>query len=690
MESQVCPLLGLADERGAYLTYPSYENRCYASSPHQAIPLNEQTFFCLGGHKERCPRFQARQAAAPAGDGSAEPALAAPLAEQAFAAPEPEPAYPWAAPAAAAAAGYGFEEDYPPDEPLMEAGVGLPPSPPRSGRPSALSSRPQRPVWPLFLAAGTLVAVLVLCGVLSAAWLGVQTLSARLALAPSGTPLVETETVAAQLPITGTLTAGGFVIVVLTPTPAAGGGLPIATATPTSTPLAAMPTDTPTLFAPPTDAFPPPTPFPTPPLDNTPDARPTPTPRDTPTTAPTLTPGPTATLGPTVTPPPSATAPVESFVMRFTANPLTINAGQDVILTWEVRGVRAVYLDDDPVTGPTGSKKVRPTRTTTYVLRVIKTDSTVEEETQTVTVNVPTSTATPTVTPTSTSTPYYQISIAPNRTTAKIDGSGCQTGNGCAVFQIQISNLGNRPLEYRLEKLTDQLPTGWSAFFCFGSECEFANTTRARTINANSLETVALNFLLPSSVRDGDSGVITVKGRCTSGCNQNEYQQQFSILIDIPPTPVATGTATPTPTRTATPTATPTATSSVQRGITVAANPSSEATTDGTGCDATNGCELFDIVVTNTGVADDNYRAQIVETASRSGWQPVICAGSNCFPAGQTNSRSLAAGAQETLKIRLRLNTTPNAGETIEFRVEAFLTGDGPQDSKTLRIRYTG
>ncbi len=62
MENDVCPLLGLVEEQGAYLTYPSYENRCYSSRAPQPIPLNEQTFFCLGGHQQRCPRFQSRQA----------------------------------------------------------------------------------------------------------------------------------------------------------------------------------------------------------------------------------------------------------------------------------------------------------------------------------------------------------------------------------------------------------------------------------------------------------------------------------------------------------------------------------------------------------------------------------------------------------------------------------------------------
>ena len=71
MASEVCPLLGLDDDRGAYLTYPSYENRCYAPDAAELIPLNEQTFFCLGGHMERCPRYQARQASQPSGEFAA-------------------------------------------------------------------------------------------------------------------------------------------------------------------------------------------------------------------------------------------------------------------------------------------------------------------------------------------------------------------------------------------------------------------------------------------------------------------------------------------------------------------------------------------------------------------------------------------------------------------------------------------
>lgn len=241
-------------------------------------------------------------------------------------------------------------------------------------------------------------------------------------------------------------------------------------------------------------------------------------------------------------------------------------------MSWTVRGVREVYLDGDPVTGPTGSRRVKPTTTTTYVLRVIRSDGSVQEEKQTVTVTMPTATSTPTATPTATPTPFYRISFAENRFDALIDGTGCQTGNGCSVFQIQIANNGNRPSSYSFEKI-ESLPFGWSSFFCWGSNCEFGTSPRPRTLDANSLETASLNYLLPAIVRDGETDTITVLGYY---CEEDEtcppdplnparrvYEQTFRITIQIPtPTPnlSQTSTHTPTFTPTATSTSTPTET----------------------------------------------------------------------------------------------------------------------------------
>ncbi|MCB9153613.1 MAG: hypothetical protein H6649_06105 [Caldilineae bacterium] len=57
-DHDVCPFLGLADDRGSYLTYPSYENRCYAPPDAETISLNEQTFFCIGGNRSAAPAIR--------------------------------------------------------------------------------------------------------------------------------------------------------------------------------------------------------------------------------------------------------------------------------------------------------------------------------------------------------------------------------------------------------------------------------------------------------------------------------------------------------------------------------------------------------------------------------------------------------------------------------------------------------
>lgn len=85
---------------------------------------------------------------------------------------------------------------------------------------------------------------------------------------------------------------------------------------------------------------------------------------------PTPTPYPTATRTPT----PTATAtagPTPSPIIEFWADHTTISAGESTVLHWHVEHVREVYLDGDPVTGPVGKKKVKPSSTTTYRLRVV-------------------------------------------------------------------------------------------------------------------------------------------------------------------------------------------------------------------------------------------------------------------------------------------------------------------------------
>jgi hypothetical protein len=426
-------------------------------------------------------------------------------------------------------------------------------------------------VWPLLLAAGTLVAVLMLCGLASAGWLGWQALSSQLALQPTATPLVEAD-------LTATPGAGGVVVIVATPTP----NPPEATATAemaaTATALALSPA-TPT----PTEFFGFETPTLEPPYFEQPTATPTwtpfvvfetPTPRDTPTFFPTNTPFvDPATATPTWTPVVlvTVTPTGEPFSASFIANPLSIQYGQTSTLTWNVRGVKEMYLDGQAISGPTGSKVVQPTTTTTYVLRMVMRDNSVREETQTVTVSVPSPTATGTATPTSTPPANYSLAFAQDLSITSISGqdASCRTGSGCTLFQVQVRNTGNRAAEYRLT-MSPTIPVGWGVFFCWAADCEFGNEPPWRTLAAGARDTVSINFRVPSVLVDRSEAVVNVTGICRYFEGSREmtcppippYSNTFTVLVLLPtPTPLPTGTSTWTPTITPTPTATPTATS---------------------------------------------------------------------------------------------------------------------------------
>jgi hypothetical protein len=247
------------------------------------------------------------------------------------------------------------------------------------------------------------------------------------------------------------------------------------------------------------------------------------------------------------------------FSLSFSVRPDRIRPGQGVTISWSVQGARKVYLDGDLVPNA-GSRQAWPMSTTTYVLQAIKWDGSVHIQTVTVTVDgvivTPTSTRTPAPTP----TPLYAVRFNENRSIALIDGSRCQTGNGCAVFQIQVSNTGNRSAKYFFVKSPNQQP-GWSSFFCWGNSCEFGTSPRPRTLETISLETAALNYLLPSFLVDGETDTVTVLGYY---CEEDEpcppdplnparqvYEQTFRVTIQIP-TPMPTTTSTPTPTSTST------------------------------------------------------------------------------------------------------------------------------------------
>ena len=90
---------------------------------------------------------------------------------------------------------------------------------------------------------------------------------------------------------------------------------------------------------------------------------------------------------PTATPPPTQTP---SPGIQFSANPTSIQEGECSTLSWSTSNVQAVYLYPQGqdwrnygVPG-TGQRSVCPDETTTYELRVVKTDGSVEIRTVTV------------------------------------------------------------------------------------------------------------------------------------------------------------------------------------------------------------------------------------------------------------------------------------------------------------------
>ncbi len=110
----------------------------------------------------------------------------------------------------------------------------------------------------------------------------------------------------------------------------------------------------------------------------TPTSIPSSTPTDTPTATsvpPTDTPIPTGTPTPTHTPTPTDTpTPTgESIFIQFDVSPSTVQGGECVNITWNVRGVKEVYYENNGVAG-SGSTVDCPKETKTYELRVILLD----------------------------------------------------------------------------------------------------------------------------------------------------------------------------------------------------------------------------------------------------------------------------------------------------------------------------
>ena len=303
---------------------------------------------------ERCPRYQARQASQPSGgsaaNGSAATEPGDSAAEDLLSSWDSESVAPTDY-KDTISYGDDFVWEEASDSGWTDVGPDLPPPPPPpvAWLQAGPNGQSRRPVWPLLLAAGTLVGVLMVCALASAGWIGIKALTSQLTLNPTPTP---------------TVVAGGTpaapIVGVTTLVPA----LPTATLEPPiATALAGVLATETSIAATATSAaqFPTATPsatgfivFESPTLDLstvtptwTPFVFETPTPRDSPIFFPTNTPFDpgvaTATFHALSISNGTATAtPVlEPFYVSFVANPTAIVAGQTLTLTWTVRGVQS-------------------------------------------------------------------------------------------------------------------------------------------------------------------------------------------------------------------------------------------------------------------------------------------------------------------------------------------------------------
>ena len=478
MSASVCPYLGLLDDPDAHLSYPSFENRCYATIARESIPLSEQAVFCLGGQYKHCPRYMALHGA-----------------------PQPEPNTVETGPLPPPASTSARQSNVP-----VPVYVPYPMQPvPQQGRD-----------WSLALLIGGMLLTILLCTGAIAGYFSAKALF-RKALPPTPTAVVdETGTPAAILP-------AGVVTVTTTAIPSSpiipATALPASPQAPTIPPADAPgePTFTPTI-----EIF-----TPTPRQTQAPPATPTRRPSPTPTRRHQRTPIPTRTPTPRHTPTPPA------VVITFVATDTTITEGECTTLKWSVKNAKAVYLDDVGVPG-VSSKRVCPLVNTTYKLKVfdlydnIKTKSLrilvrkgtpsptptytatwTPRPTRTPTptptlTSTPTPTPTPTVTPTPTSTPP-----APTPTPFIVDWSVEAPGPGPGPgFPVKFTNHGTvtDALILTLEGL-QQLPAGWSASICYGNDCALSKTTPDIPPAGTTMPEVRFSF------PNGATGVYSVRLR---------------------------------------------------------------------------------------------------------------------------------------------------------------------------------
>ncbi len=168
-------------------------------------------------------------------------------------------------------------------------------------------------------------------------------------------------------------------------------------------------------------------------------------------------PAPSPPAQPTPTPAPTATPPPTSD-LDFTASATTINAGETVLLAWNVEGVSAVYMFpvganylNYPTSG-VGSKEVTPGITTTYVLLVFNTDgSTTSDSIEISVLNGLTANRWVLQSYSSPET-GYKTPIPGTQITARFEASGALSGSaGCNDYSggftaydtnLRVSNVG--------------------------------------------------------------------------------------------------------------------------------------------------------------------------------------------------------------------------------------------------------
>lgn len=54
MTRRFCPCLGLRDDAETHISYPSYDNFCYASGERRVVSMSEQARYCLSGQHTTC------------------------------------------------------------------------------------------------------------------------------------------------------------------------------------------------------------------------------------------------------------------------------------------------------------------------------------------------------------------------------------------------------------------------------------------------------------------------------------------------------------------------------------------------------------------------------------------------------------------------------------------------------------